>query len=489
VSGLTPATQVAANNVLGSTVVRHYIDGAWPEAPAAATEELRNPATGEISGYLELGTPSDVDQAVAAARRAFESYSQTTVDERVDLLRSVISEIARQGEKLAEAVTVDMGMPIALSRLVTGAATQSFQVLVDELPSYPFEERRGGYVVVREPIGVAALIPPWNFPSRQIAGKVAPAIAAGCTVVLKPAELAAHSGQVFADILHRAGVPAGVVNVVNGIGAVVGPALSRHPDIDVISFTGSTAVGIQVQKDAADTVKRVSQELGGKSAHIVLPDADLHAAVKTAVDGVMRNSGQTCYAPTRTIVPRAQRDRFVGLVAEAVRAITVGDPFSDVTMGPVASEKQWHTVQRYIEAGLAEGATLVAGGLGRPDATPKGTWFVRPTVFADVTNDMTIAQEEIFGPVMSIIDYDTVDEAVAMANDTKYGLTAWVEGGDVEAARSVARRLRAGQVAVNAPSLDLNAPFGGYKQSGNGRAWGVWAVEEFLETKALVGAV
>jgi aldehyde dehydrogenase (NAD+) len=362
-------------------------------------------------------------------------------------------------------------------------------VLVDEMPSYPFEELRDGYVLLREAIGVAALIPPWNYPSRQIAGKVAPALAVGCTVVLKPAELAAHSGVVFAEILDAAGVPTGVVNVVNGVGSAVGPALSRHPDVDVISFTGSTAVGVRVQKDAADTVKRVTQELGGKSPHVVLPGADLEAAVKTAVEGVMRNSGQTCYAPTRTLVHREDRDRFVALVNRAVEAITVGDPFLPVDMGPVASEKQWQTVQHYIETGIHEGATLVTGGLGRPDDTPARGWFVRPTVFADVRNDMTIAREEIFGPVLSILTYDSIDEAVAIANDSSYGLAAYVEGADVNIATDVARRLRAGQVAVNAPGLDLNAPFGGYKQSGNGRAWGVWAVEEFLETKAIVGTL
>ncbi|MEV0341860.1 aldehyde dehydrogenase family protein [Nocardia sp. NPDC050713] len=472
-----------------TSTVRHYIEGQWSDADGSDFAELTNPATGEVSGLLQLGTQSDVDRAVEAAQRAFISYSSTSLDERVDLLRAVIAEIEKRGDDLAEAVTTDMGMPIELSKLVIGSAVQSFQVLVDELPSYPFEKRHGDYLVVREPIGVAALIPPWNYPSRQIAGKVAPAIAVGCTAVLKPAELAAHSGAVFAEIFHGAGVPAGVVNVVNGFGSVVGSALSRHNHIDVVSFTGSTAVGVQVQRDAADTVKRVSQELGGKSAHIVLPDADFEAAVKTSVDGVMRNSGQTCYAPTRTIIPRAERDRFVELVRKAVDAITVGAPSSPVAMGPVASEKQWQTVQRYIETGIREGATLVVGGTGRPEGLPDRGWFVRPTVFADVSNDMTIAREEIFGPVMSIIGYDTIEEAIDIANDTPYGLAAFVDGADVEKAKQVARRIRAGQVSVNTSALNPNAPFGGYKRSGNGRAWGIWAIEEFLETKALVGAV
>lgn len=471
------------------SIVSHYIDGRWSSTTGSKITELRNPAIGEVSGLLQLGGHADVDRAVAAARRAFVSFSSTTLNERLDLLRAIIDEIRRRADDLAGAVTTDMGMPIELSRAVIGPTIQSFQVLIDELPTYPFEQSRGSYVIVREPIGVAALLPPWNYPSRQIAGKIAPAIAVGCTVVLKPAELAAHSGAVFADILHGAGVPAGVANVVNGIGRDVGPILTRHPDVDIVSFTGSTAVGVQVQKDAADTVKRVTQELGGKSAQIVLPDADMDAAVRTVVEGVMRNSGQTCYAPTRSIVPRASKDRFVGILKEEVEKLTVGDPLTPVSMGPVASEKQWNTVQHYIQLGMDEGATLITGGTGRPAGASEQGWFVRPTVFADVSNDMTIAREEIFGPVASVISYDTVDEAVSIANDTTYGLSAYVEGGDVEAAKSVARRLQAGQVAINHPALDHNAPFGGYKRSGNGRTWGVWAIEEFLETKALVGRI
>jgi len=357
------------------------------------------------------------------------------------------------------------------------------------LADCPFEEATGTHRVRKEPIGVCGLIPPWNYPAMQMAEKVAPALAAGCAVVLKPAELASHAGEVFAEIMHAAGVPRGVFNMVLGRGSVIGTALSTHPDVDMIAFTGSTKVGVQVQRDAAPTVKRVSLELGGKSAHIVLPDADLQAAVAVAVGGVMSNSGQTCAAPTRTLVPRALKDQFTELVRQAVATLTVGDPRSEVNLGPVASDAQWNTVQRYITLGIEEGAELIIGGPGKPDQTDEG-WYVRPTVFADVTNDMRIAREEIFGPVMSLIWYDSIEEAVEIANDSPYGLAAYVQGSDPNQVRDVASRMRAGQVIVNSAYPDLIAPFGGYKQSGNGRIWGnAAALDEYLETKAIVGAI
>jgi aldehyde dehydrogenase (NAD+) len=472
-------------------VIHQYIEGRWTgtidvDVPVTT---LTNPASGDVSGSAEQGSPSDVDRAVAAARRAFRSFSRTSPSERADLLRAVAAEYTRRGEDMAVAVTTDMGIPLANSRVAVAAGAFQFSSLADVLADYQFERPEGGHVLRKEPIGVCGLIPPWNYPALQMAEKVAPALAAGCTVVLKPAEVASHAGQVFAEIMDAAGAPPGVFNMVLGRGSVIGTALSTHPDVDMIAFTGSTQVGVQVQRDAAETVKRVSLELGGKSAHIVLPDADLAAAVAVAVEGVMGNSGQTCAAPTRTLVPRSVKDQFTEQVRQAVEALTVGDPRGEVNLGPVASEAQWRTVQRYIETGIEERATLIAGGPGKPAETSKG-WFVRPTVFADVTNDMRIAREEIFGPVMSLIWYDTVDEAVEIANDSPYGLVAYVQGTDHDLVHDVASRLRAGQVIVNSGYPDLTAPFGGYKQSGNGRIWGAAAaLDEYLETKAIVGAL
>jgi aldehyde dehydrogenase (NAD+) len=384
-----------------NVVVRHYIDGAWSHGAQVETSTLTNPATGLPSGAVEQGTEAQVDLAVAAARRAFPSWSATDVGERVALLQAIAAEYARRLEDMASAVTTDMGMPLANSRMAVQAALFQVQQLVDGLPHYPFEQTHGSHIVRKEPIGVCGLIPPWNYPALQMTEKVAPALAAGCTMVLKPAEIAAHSAAVFAEILHAAGIPRGVFNMVVGRGSVVGTALTRHPDVDMIAFTGSTRVGVQVQKDAAETIKRVGLELGGKSAHIVLSDADLAAAAQVAVDGVMSNSGQTCAAPTRTLVPRTRLAEFLDLVRQRVADLTIGDPRTEVALGPVASEAQWHTVQNYINLGLAERATLIAGGPGKPTGLDNG-WFVQPTVFANLTNDMRIAREEIFGPVMSV---------------------------------------------------------------------------------------
>ncbi len=469
-----------------TSLITHYIDGQWLTDWNGPTNQLTNPATEQPTGLVALAGKAEVDAAVAAARRAFETYSRSTVGERVAILQRIADKLHERAEDLAAAVTMDMGMPLANSRIAVSAAQLQFTSMIELLGTYEFEKVVGDHIIIKEPIGVAALVPPWNYPALQMAEKVAPALAAGCTMILKPAEITSHAGQVFAEIMDAATVPAGVFNLLVGKGSTVGDALSKHPDVDLVAFTGSTAVGIQVQKDAADTVKRVSQELGGKSAHIILDDADLGLSVRTAVQGVMGNSGQTCAAPTRTFVPSARRAEFVEAVKAAVAELTLGDPTTDVDLGPVANATQWNTVQRYIQIGIDEGATLEIGGLGKPEGIDAG-WFVRPTVFSGVTNEMRIAQEEIFGPIISIIAYDTLEEAIRQANDSPYGLAGYVTGSDPEATRAVAARIRAGQVIIN--SVILGAPFGGYKMSGNGRIWGQHGLEEYLETKALVGTL
>ncbi|EPP0044750.1 aldehyde dehydrogenase family protein [Pseudomonas aeruginosa] len=465
-------------------ILKNYIDGAWVEPSDDTTQDIVNPATGSVSGRLALSTAEDVDRAVAAARRAFASYSRTSLEERAALLNRIADGHGARAEDMARAVTADIGMPVAYARTIVQVGAEQFRFLAKTIRDYPFSEDRGGTRIVKEPIGVVGLIPPWNYPAIQSAEKVAPALAAGCAMILKPGT--PYTNQVLAEILHEAGVPKGVFNLVNGRGSVIGTALSRHHGVDMIAFTGSTGVGIDVQKDAAETVKRVSLELGGKSPHIILPDADLQAAAQGAVAKVMRNSGQTCIAPTRTLIPRAQKVELEALIRTAVEAIRVGDPLTDVFMGPAANEAQWHTVQKYIQKGIDEGATLLIGGPGRPEGLDVG-WFERPTVFTDVHNDMTIAREEIFGPVMSLIAYDTIDDAIAIANDTPYGLAAYVDGSDQSVIQDVASRLRAGHVMLNGAQPDFQAPFGGYKQSGNGRIWGLAGLEEYLEIKAVVG--
>lgn len=463
-----------------------YIDGAWLTDWSGATNELTNPATEQVTDCVALAGPAEVDAAVAAARRSFATYSKTTAAERIEILQRISAQLKARAEDLAAAVTLDMGMPLANSRIAVGAAQLQFEAMIELLGSYPFTSERDGIILQKDAIGVVALIPPWNYPALQMAEKVAPALAAGCTMILKPAEITSHAGVVFAEIMDAANLPAGVFNLLVGKGSTVGDALSKHPGIDMVAFTGSTAVGIQVQKDAADTVKRVSLELGGKSAHIVLPDADMDLAVATAVQGVMSNSGQTCAAPTRTFVPASRLDEFLTKAKASVAALTVGDPTADNDLGSVANATQFKTVQKYIQIGLDEGATLEIGGLGKPEGVEDGL-FVRPTIFSGVTNDMRIAQEEIFGPVMSVISYEDIDTAVAEANDSPYGLAGYVTGANPDAARAVAAQIRAGQVVVNSPVPDLHAPFGGYKMSGNGRIWGEHGLEEYLETKALVG--
>jgi aldehyde dehydrogenase (NAD+) len=468
--------------------MQFYIDGAWVDPVAKKTTPVVNPATEEAMYEVALGSKADVDKAVTAARRAFESYSQTSREERVALLEKIIAAYKARMKEIGAAISDEMGAPLPFAeRFQAGAGLGHIMSTLDVLKSYPFEEPLGSALLVREPIGVIGMITPWNWPLNQIACKVAPALAAGCTMILKPSEFTPTSALIFAEILHEAGVPKGVFNLVNGLGPEVGAAMSEHPDIDMISFTGSTRAGVDVAQRAAPTVKRVSQELGGKSPNIILEDADLHKAVSGGVAHVFNNSGQSCNAPTRMIVP-ASKMKEVAEIAKAVADKTkAGDPRAEgTTIGPVVNRAQWDKIQALINKGIAEGATLVAGGPGLPDGVNKG-YYVRPTVFADVTNDMTIAREEIFGPVITIIGAKDEDDAVRIANETPYGLAGYVSAGSVERARKVARQIRAGNVNLQGASNERTAPFGGYKQSGNGREWGKFGLEEYLEVKAIAG--
>lgn len=464
-----------------------YIGGRWIEPAQARPADVINPATERPVGRVNLGGQADVDQAVAAARNAFETYARTGRDERLALLERIGTEYQKRYADIAAAITEEMGAPVALSNQAQAAVgIAHLQTAIAVLRTFPFEETRGTTLIRKEPIGVCALITPWNWPINQIATKVFPALAVGCTMVLKPSEVAPFSATIFAEVLDAAGVPPGVFNMVHGDGPTVGAALAAHRDVDMVSFTGSTRGGVAVAKAAADTVKRVHQELGGKSPNIILDDADFTEAVSGAMRGLLMNSGQSCNAPTRLLVPAERMDEVKAIAKAVAEATTVGDPASGAHLGPVASRAQWSKVQSLIEKGIAEGATLVAGGPGRPDGLEHG-YYVRPTVFADVTNEMTIAREEIFGPVLAIIGYADEDQAVRIANDTPYGLAAYVQSGDRERAKQVASRLRAGQVAINGAGLDFTAPFGGYKQSGNGREGGDHAFNEYLELKAVLG--
>ncbi|WP_353200323.1 aldehyde dehydrogenase family protein [Sandarakinorhabdus sp.] len=465
---------------------KFYINGAWVEPAVANPIDVINPATEEVAGQINLGSAADVDRAVAAAKAAFTSFSRTSVQERIELLGAIAGEYQKRYNDMAAAITEEMGAPAWLSNQAQAAlGIGHVATAIEVLKNYKFDELKGTTLITKEPIGVCAFITPWNWPINQIACKVAPALAVGCTMVLKPSEVAPFSAYIWTEILHAAGVPAGVFNLVNGDGPGVGTALSGHRHVDMVSFTGSTRAGIAVAKNAADTVKRVAQELGGKSPNIVLPDADLVKAVTGGVQSVMMNSGQSCNAPTRMLVPRAKMAEAAAIAKQAAEATTVGDPNGNSAMGPVVSETQWHKIQGLIEQGIAEGATLVAGGPGRPEGLDKG-YYVKPTIFADVTNDMTIAREEIFGPVLAMLPYDSEEQAIEVGNDTVYGLAAYVQG-EPEHARTVARQLRAGQVNINQAGFDLMAPFGGYKQSGNGREWGDHGFADFLETKAIIG--
>jgi aldehyde dehydrogenase (NAD+) len=468
---------------------RHfYIDGQWVP-PAEPNDHLVvNPATEEVAATISLGGPKDVDRAVAAARRAFEGWAAVPAEERRVVLERVLSVYKARLPDVAQAISTEMGAPITLAtkaQAATGVAHLS--AIIEVLKRFPFEEQSGTTRTVLEPVGVCGLITPWNWPVNQVAAKVVPALAAGCTVVLKPSELAPLSAGIWAEVLHEAGVPAGVFNLVNGLGPTVGAAIAAHPGVDMVSFTGSTRAGIEVARAAAPSVKRVHQELGGKSPNVILDDADLPRAVKIGIQHVFLNSGQSCDAPTRMLVPEGRLAE-VEVIAKAVAdAAVVGDPRSDKTgIGPVVSKAQHARVQGLIEKGVAEGARVVAGGPGRPPGLERG-FFVRPTIFSNVRNDMTIAREEIFGPVLCILPYRDEDEAVRIANDTPYGLAAYVWSGDLARARRVAARIRAGQVHLNGAPPDFGAPFGGYKQSGNGREWGAHGLREFLEVKAILG--
>ncbi len=468
--------------------LQFYIDGRWVDPVEPRTLDVVNPATEDVIGRISLGSAADVDAAVAAAARAFESYSRTTRTERMELLQSIIDVLKKRHDDIATAIMSEMGAPW---RLATGAQTLSGQqhvkATLKALEKFEFEEKSGTTLIVKEAIGVCALITPWNWPLNQIACKVAPALAAGCTMVLKPSEVAPFDAVVFSEVLDEAGVPAGVYNLVNGDGPGVGTALAQHPDVAMVSFTGSTRAGVLVAQNAAPSVKRVAQELGGKSANILLDDADFDRAVGKGASECFDNTGQSCNAPTRMLVPRNRLDEAAEIAAGVARSLKVGDPQDENTeIGPLVSEVQWNKVQGLIQKGIDEGATLAAGGTGRPEGIAKG-YFVKPTVFTNVSNDMTIAKEEIFGPVLSIIPYDDEDDAVRIANDTPYGLAGYVSSSSLERARQIAARLRTGMVHINNAWLDSMAPFGGYKQSGNGREWGAHGIDEFLEVKSIYG--
>jgi aldehyde dehydrogenase (NAD+) len=471
-----------------SNNLKFYINGAWVDPITPHRIPVINPATEEPFTEISGGSTADVDRAVTAARAAFASFSRTTQKERLQLLESCLEIYNKRYEDIAQACATEMGAPIAFARDAQAFVGQGhFDALIKVFKTFEFTEKRGTTLVVKEPIGVCGLITPWNWPLNQIVCKVAPALAAGCTTILKPSELAPINAIIFAEIMHEAGVPPGVFNLINGDGPSVGQKMAEHPGIDMMSFTGSTRAGIIVAKAAADSVKRVTQELGGKSANILLPDVNLDDAVRKGIGACFINSGQSCDAATRMLVPRVLHDEAVRIAADEAAKQTTGDPFADGTiLGPLVSQTQFDKVQRLIAAGIDEGATLATGGLGRPENLNRG-YYARPTVFGNVTRDMTIAAEEIFGPVLSILPYDSEAEAIDIANDTPYGLAAYIQSKDLHKAREIAAQMRAGSVYLNYPDLDFFAPFGGYKQSGNGREYVDFALNDFLEIKGIVG--
>ena len=463
-----------------------YIDGEWVDPAEPNSQPVENPATEGTIGHIAFGSAADVDRAVVAARKAFESWQFSSREERLELLRAIQAGIETRREDLAKAVSDEMGAPMSLANgphvgLLAGHCATAIQIL----ENFEFERQDGPTLHVYEPVGVVGMITPWNWPLNQIACKVFPALATGNTMILKPSEIAPFDAAIFTEIMHEAGVPKGVFNLVNGDGPGVGTAMSGHPDIDMISFTGSTRAGIAIAANAAPTVKRVAQELGGKSPNIVLDDSAFAQSVARGTTAMMGNSGQTCTAPSRMLVPHARMEEAKAAAREAAEKVIPGDPKGNATIGPVVSKAQWDKIQGLIETGIEEGATLVAGGPGKPEGLETGH-YVKPTVFADVTNDMTIAREEIFGPVLAILGYDDLDDAVRIANDTEYGLASAITGEDLELARKTARKIRAGRVAING-GYDMNAAFGGYKKSGNGREWGKFGFDEFVEVKAVMG--
>ncbi|HMZ15990.1 MAG TPA: aldehyde dehydrogenase family protein [Mycobacterium sp.] len=466
--------------------LKFYIDGQWVDPVELRTLDVDNPTTEQVGGKIALGSSADVDKAVNAARKAFAGWSVSTKEDRLDVLQAILDQYQKRTKDLADAVHEEMGAPPSLAagpQVMMGLGHLS--TAIDVLKNFSFEEQRGETMVVKEPVGVCGLITPWNWPINQIACKVFPALAAGCTMVLKPSEVAPYSGQIFTEIMDAAGLPSGVYNMVFGDGPGVGVALSSHPGIDMVSFTGSTRAGIEVARNAAPTVKRVSQELGGKSPNIVLDDEAFGQSVAAGVAVMMMNSGQSCNAPSRMLVPKTRMDEAVAVAKATAEGVKVGDLSDSSAIGPVASKVQFDKVQGLINKGIEEGAKVVAGGPGRPDGLDTG-YYVRPTVFADVRNDMTIAREEIFGPVLCILGYDDLDQAVEIGNDTDYGLYGYVSGADLGEARALAKRIRAGAVTIN-HAFDIKAPFGGYKTSGNGREWGEDGFTDFLETKAILG--
>ena len=469
--------------------LRHFIDGQWTESDGGNLHAVINPATEQPCTEITLGSAADVDKAVAAARKAFDNFSRTSVDERIALLAAIIAEYKARSDDIAEAIATEMGCPISMARTAqVGSGIGHLEAAIAALRQFSFEERIGGNKVIHEPVGVVALITPWNWPMNQITAKVAPALAAGNTMILKPSEEAPGCAAIFAEVMAKAGVPAGVFNLVQGDGLGVGTALSAHPGVDMVSFTGSTRAGIMVAKAAADTVKRVHQELGGKAPNIILEGASLERAVPGGLMAVLINSGQSCIAPTRMLVHGSQYGEAVAIARQVMQATETGDPLTEGRhIGPLVNKAQFDKVQGLIAKAMAEGGKLESGGPGRPDGVETG-YFVKPTLFSNITNDMTIAREEIFGPVVTMMPYDSDEEAIQIANDTNYGLSAMVSG-DPAKAKAFVPRLRAGMVYVNTGNPDPAVPFGGYKQSGNGREYGKYGLAEFMEVKSVIGEV
>ncbi|MFL2805419.1 MAG: aldehyde dehydrogenase family protein [Paracoccaceae bacterium] len=466
---------------------KFYINGSWVDPLKKETIDIINPADESIVGKLSVGSAEDIDKAVKAARTAFSSFSESSIKERLDLLNTIRNIYKKRFDDIADAIMTEMGAPINLAR---GAQAMvglgHLKTAIRVLEEHKFEYVHKGYTVRHEPIGVCGLITPWNWPINQIVSKLGPCLASGCTAILKPSEIAPLSANIIAEIIHEAGAPAGVFNMVHGIGPIVGEAMSNHPDIDMMSFTGSTRGGIAVAQASAKTVKRVSQELGGKSPNIILDDGIFETSVTDGVKGTMSNTGQSCNAPTRMLVPATRHDEALKIAKDAAEQLTTGNPKNEETdIGPLVSEVQYNKVQRLIEAGISEGATLVTGGSGKPEKLDSG-YYVRPTVFGNVNNKMEIAREEIFGPVLSIIPYNSEEEAIEIANDTEYGLAAYVSGENKDKMMMLARKIKAGQIHLNHGSAGTNAPFGGFKQSGNGREKAEWGLEEFLEVKAIM---